>query len=152
MKLFELNPSRIEIIFQFETRELRKIVGNNFTTQEKLRIIVIVVNNNHDSLYLLQIISPVSTAFRGQPLQTPSSSPKLNILCKRTDPRKNRERNPGRFERSFVCIVFKPVAHESHRLSQSYSCLLTQPIALRVRLDFTEFCASCKLLSHIKHV
>ena len=78
MKLFEL-----EIIFQFETRELRKMVGNHFTTQEKLRIIVIVVNNDQDSLFLLQIISHVSTAFRGQPLQTPSSSPKLNLLCKK---------------------------------------------------------------------
>ena len=46
----ELNSSRIEIIFQFETRELRKMVGNHFTTQEKLRIIVIVVNNDQDSV------------------------------------------------------------------------------------------------------
>ena len=79
----KLNSSRIEIIFQFETRELRKMVGNHFTTQEKLRIIVIVVNNDQDSLFLLQIISPALTAFRGQPLQTPSSSPKLNLLCKK---------------------------------------------------------------------
>ena len=56
MKLFELNLSRIEIIFQFKTRELRKMVGNHFTTQQKLRIIVIVVNNDQDSLFLLQII------------------------------------------------------------------------------------------------
>ena len=40
MKLFELNSSGIEIIFQFETRKLRKMVGNHFTTQDKLRIIV----------------------------------------------------------------------------------------------------------------
>ena len=84
MKLFEL-----EIIFQFETRELRKMVGNHFTTQEKLRIIVIVVNNDQDSLFLLQIISHVSTAFRGQPLQTPSSSSSLQ----KADPRENPERN-----------------------------------------------------------
>ena len=58
------------------------MVGNHFTTQEKLRIIVIVVNNDQDSLFLLQKIS-VSTAFRGQPRQTPCSSPKLNLLCKK---------------------------------------------------------------------
>ena len=78
MKLFEL-----EIIFEFETRQLRKMVGNHFTTQKKLRMKVIVVNNDQDSLFLLQIISHVSTAFRGQPLQTPSNSPKLNLLCKK---------------------------------------------------------------------
>ena len=49
MKLSESNLSRIEVIFQLETRELRNVVGNNFTTQEKLRIIVIVVYNDHDS-------------------------------------------------------------------------------------------------------
>ena len=73
----------MKIIFQFETRELRKMVRNHFTTQEKLRIIAIVVNNDQDSLFLVQIISPVSTAFRGQPLQTPCGSPKLNLLFKK---------------------------------------------------------------------
>ena len=46
MKLSESNSSRIEVIFQLETRELRNGVGNHFTTQEKLRIIVIVVYND----------------------------------------------------------------------------------------------------------
>ena len=41
MKLSESNSSRIEVIFQLETRESRNVVGNHFTTQEKLRIIVI---------------------------------------------------------------------------------------------------------------
>ena len=49
MKLSESNSSRIKVIFQLETRELRNVVGNNFTTQEKLRIIVIVVYNDQDS-------------------------------------------------------------------------------------------------------
>ena len=38
-ELSELNFSRLEIIFQLETRQLRKMVGNHFTTQELLRII-----------------------------------------------------------------------------------------------------------------
>ena len=49
MKLSESNSSRIEIIFQLETRELRNAVGNHFTAQEKLRIIVIAVYNDQDS-------------------------------------------------------------------------------------------------------
>ena len=49
MKLSESNSSRIEVIFQLETRELRNVVGSNFTTQEKLRIIVTVLYNDQDS-------------------------------------------------------------------------------------------------------
>ena len=49
MKLSESNSSRIEVIFQLETRELRNVAGNHFTTQEKLRIIMIVVYNDQDS-------------------------------------------------------------------------------------------------------
>ena len=37
----------------------------------------------------------------------------------------------------------KPAAREGYRLSKSYSCLLAQPIAHWVRVDFTEFDASC---------
>ena len=35
-------------------------------------------------------------------------------------------------------------AHESHPL-------LAQLIVRRVQMDFTEFCASCNVFSHIKH-
>ena len=49
MKLSESNSSRIEVIFQLETRELKNAVGNHFTTQEKLLIIVMVVYNDQDS-------------------------------------------------------------------------------------------------------
>ena len=38
MKLFEINSSQIETIFQVETRE-SKTVGNRFTTQKKLHIL-----------------------------------------------------------------------------------------------------------------
>ena len=48
-KLSESNSSRIEVIFQLETRELKNVVGNHFTTQEKLRIIVSVVYNDQYS-------------------------------------------------------------------------------------------------------
>ena len=95
MNLLELNLSRIDAIFQLETGELRKTVGDHFTTQEKLRIIVIVVYNDLDSFFLFQIIPSVSTAFTGQPLQIPCSSFKVNPLYKKTDPRENPERNSG---------------------------------------------------------
>ena len=36
-----------------------------------------------------------------------------------------------------------PATHESYRLSKIYSCLLAQPIAHRVRVNFTEFYALC---------
>ena len=49
MKLSESNLSRIGVIFQLETRELRDVAENHFTTQEKLRIMVIVVYNDQDS-------------------------------------------------------------------------------------------------------
>ena len=45
MKLFEVNSSRIEIIFQLETRELRKMVGNHFPTEHQK----IYALYNHDS-------------------------------------------------------------------------------------------------------
>ena len=48
MKLSESNSSRIEVIFQLETRELTNVVGNHFTTQEKLRITIIVIVVYHD--------------------------------------------------------------------------------------------------------
>ena len=95
MNLLELNLSRIDTIFQLETGELRKMVGDYFTTQEKLRIIVIVIYNDLDSFFSFQIIPSVSTAFTGQPLQIPCSSLKVNPLCKKTDPRENPERNSG---------------------------------------------------------
>lgn len=43
------------------------------------------------SLFSFQIIA----AFREQPLQTPCSLPKLNLLCKKIDPRENPEGNSG---------------------------------------------------------
>ena len=95
MNLFELNLSRVDTIFQLETGELRKTVGDYFTTQEKLRIIVIVVYNDLDSFFLFQIIPSVSTAFTRQPLQIPCSSLKVNPLCIKTDSTENPERNSG---------------------------------------------------------
>ena len=49
-----------------------------------------------------------------------------------------------------LLLLLKPAAHESYRLSKSYSCPLAQPIAHCVRVDFTQFSASCNLFSRIK--
>jgi hypothetical protein len=38
MKLFELNLWRVEISFQLETRQVKKMAGIHLTTQEKLCI------------------------------------------------------------------------------------------------------------------
>ena len=66
MKLSVSNSSRIKVIFQLETRELRNVVGNHFATQEKLHIIVIVVYNDQDSA-----------------ISDHCSSSKLNLHCKK---------------------------------------------------------------------
>ena len=52
----------------------------------------------------------------------------------------------GDIENMMWCGAGK--AHESYQLN--YRLLV--PIAHRVRVDFTEFYASCNLFSHIKHV
>ena len=49
-------------------------------------------------------------------------------------------------------LKVKPAAHESYRMSKSFSCLSAQLIAQRVRVDFAEFLASPNLFSRIKHV
>ena len=55
MKLFELNLLRIELFSSWKRKDLEKILsGNYFTTQEKLRIIVTVVNNDQESLFSFQ--------------------------------------------------------------------------------------------------
>ena len=41
--------------------------------------------------------------------------------------------------RTDLQLYLKPAAHESYRLSKSYSSLLAQPIAHRLRVDFTDF-------------
>lgn len=69
--------------FSVRTSRIMKKVLQNHLTQEKHRIIVIMVYNDQDSLFLFQVIPCVSTTFRAQPLQNPYSSPKFNLLWKK---------------------------------------------------------------------
>lgn len=61
------------------------MIGNHFTKQEKLRVVIITW---HDWLFLFQIILPISNTFMGQPLQVLCSSRKLNLLSKK-EPKEN---------------------------------------------------------------
>lgn len=50
-------------------------------------------------------------------------------------------------------LALKRATQESYWLSRScYWCLLVQQIAHHVRVDSTEFCASCYRFPRIKHV
>ena len=83
MKLSESNErtSWTEIICQFKTPEKKwlEILSQHKKT---MHYVVIVVYNDRDPLFSFQIIPPVSTVFREQPLQTPCSSPGLGLLWK----------------------------------------------------------------------
>jgi hypothetical protein len=58
-----------------------------------------------------------------------------------------------KFSSTFTHSLFLSLQHtRAIGWAKSYSCLLAQPIAHRVRVHFTEFYASCNLFSRIKHV
>ena len=64
------------------------MVGNYFTTQEKLRIIVIVVYIDQDSLFSFQIILPALTAFRRQlNFRPPAEHNKLKYYLPKNGPK-----------------------------------------------------------------
>ena len=108
MMLFELNSSRVELFF---------------TTEEKLRIMVIRLDNciqRPDLLTSFQVIPLVSTNFGGPPLHTTRISLKFSLLCEKNGP-KEKCRNPCAGHRTFVRLE-KFVFVQYNFPSQDFYC------------------------------